>query len=210
MKLFTQEFWDERYRGREPLWSGRPNPQLVAQADPLRPGGALDVGCGEGGDAIWLSERGWTVTGVDVSPLGLARAAAHAAGAGAAIAARIEWRQVDLFAENFEPLGTYELVNSQYLHLPSPVRDRALQRLAAAVGPGGSLLLVSHHPSDLQIPGLRPNVPGLFYTASELAARLDPTKWEILAEAAPERTITGPDGRPVAIHDAVLHARRRQ
>jgi SAM-dependent methyltransferase len=209
MRMFTQEFWDERYRGRDRLWSGRPNSQLVEQAGTLAPGRALDVGCGEGADAIWLAERGWTVTGVDVSPLGLTRAAANAAEADPAIAARIEWLQVDLFSEDFEPFGAYELVNSQYLHLPSQVRDRALGRLAAAVSPGGSLLLVSHHPSDLEIPGLRRNLPGLFYAASELAAQLDPAEWEIIAEAAPERTIDGPDARPVTIHDAVLHAHRR-
>ncbi len=204
--MFTQEFWDERYRGRDPVWSGRPNPQLVAQTRTLAPGRALDVGCGEGADAIWLAERGWTVTGVDVSPLGLTRAAVHAAQAGASI----QWRQVDLFSEDFEPFGAFELVNSQYLHLPPQVRDRALHHLAAAVIPGGSLLLVSHHPSDLRIPGLRPNLPGLFYTASELAAGLDRAEWEIRAEAAPERTIDGPEGRPVTIRDAVLHARRRR
>jgi SAM-dependent methyltransferase len=206
--MFTQEFWDERYRGRDPVWSGRPNPHLVGQARALQPGRALDVGCGEGGDAIWLAEQGWTVTGVDVSPVGLSRAAAHAAEAGSAIAARIEWLQRDLFAEDLEPFDVYELVNSQYLHLPPHVRSRAVDRLAAAVAPGGSLLLVSHHPSDLQIPGLRPHLPELFCTASELAAELEPTEWEIVTEAAPKRTVDGPDGRPLTIRDTVLHARR--
>jgi hypothetical protein len=69
--------------------------------------------------------------------------------------------------------------------------------------------MVSHHPSDLEIPGLRPNVPELFYTASELAAGLDPARWEIVVAAAPERSVNGPDGQSVIIHDAVLHARRR-
>jgi SAM-dependent methyltransferase len=210
MTMFTQGFWDERYRRHDSLWSGRPNSQLVLQVGQLAPGTALDVGCGEGADAIWLAERGWTVTGVDVSPVALARAAAHAAAAGPAIAARIEWGQVDLFSDDFEPFGAHDLVNSQYLHLPPPARDQALHRLAAAVGPAGSLLLVSHHPSDLRIPGLRPNIPGLFYTAAELAAPLDLAEWEVMVKAAPERTTDGPDGRPVTIRDAVLHARRRQ
>ncbi len=207
--MFTQEFWDERYGGREPVWSGCPNPQLVAQASALAPGTALDVGCGEGADAIWLAERGWTVTGLDVSPVGLKRAAGHAVEAGQAIAARIEWLRADLFAEDVEPFGAYELVNSQYLHLPPEVRERGLGRLAAAVAPGGSLLMVSHHPSDLEIPGLRPNVPELFYTASELAVGLDRGRWEIVVAAAPERSVNGPNGHPVSVHDTVLHARRR-
>jgi SAM-dependent methyltransferase len=207
--MFTREFWDERYGGSESVWSGHPNPQLVAQASALAPGSALDVGCGEGADAIWLAERGWTVVGVDVSPVGLDRAADHAAQAGAVIAARIDWREADLFAEDVEPFGAYELVNSQYLHLPPEVRERGLGRLAASVAPGGSLLIVSHHPSDLEIPGLRPNVPELFYTASELAAGLDPARWEIVVAAAPERSVNGPETHPVTVHDAVLHARRR-
>jgi SAM-dependent methyltransferase len=207
--MFTQKFWDERYSGSESVWSGRPNLRLVEQVSALAPGSALDVGCGEGADAIWLAERGWTVTGVDVSPVGLNRAAEHAARAGDAIAARIQWRPADLFADDPEPFGAYELVNSQYLHLPPEVRERGLARLAGSVAPGGSLLMVSHHPSDLEIPGLRPNVPELFYTASELAAGLDPARWEIVVAAAPERSVNGPDRHPVVIHDAVIHARRR-
>lgn len=208
-ELFSQEFWDQRYAGQERLWSGRPNPQLVAQASALPPGTALDMGCGEGADAIWLAERGWTVTGVDVSPVGLSRAAEHAVQAGTAIAARMDWLQADLFGEDAEPFGAYELVNSQYLHMPPEVRERALRRLAGSVAPGGSLLVVSHHPSDLEIPGLRPNAPELFYTASELAGSLDLARWEIVVESAPERSAHGPDGQRVTIRDAVLHARRR-
>lgn len=208
-EMFTQEFWDDRYARREQVWSGRPNPQLVAEASALAPGTALDVGSGEGADAIWLAERGWTVTGVDISPVGLSRAAEHAAQAGAEIADRIQWRRADLFAEPFEPFGTYDLVNSQYLHLPPEERARALSRLAESVAPGGSLLVVSHHPLDLEVPGLRPNVPELFYTAAELAALLEPARWEILVEAARERSASGPAGEPVTVRDAVLHARRR-
>ena len=208
-EMFTRAFWDERYGGREQVWSGRPNPQLVAHASALTPGRALDVGCGEGADAIWLAERGWTVTGLDVSPVGLQRAAGHAREAGQAIAERIDWQQADLFAEDPEPFGTYELVSSQYLHMPPEVRGHALGRLAASVSPGGSLLIVSHHPADLEIPGLRPNMPELFYTAPELAAQLDAQQWEILVAASPQRTVPGPSGDPVTVHDAVLHARRR-
>ncbi|MGH2895369.1 MAG: class I SAM-dependent methyltransferase, partial [Solirubrobacteraceae bacterium] len=165
--------------------------------------------CGEGGDAIWLARRGWVVIGADVSPVGLERAAGNAAEAGAEIAARITWRQVDLFADEWAPLGAYELVNSQYLHLPPDVRLRSMQRLAEAVAPGGDLLVAAHHPSDLEIPGLRPNLPELFCTAEELAAHLDPAGWGIVTAAAPQRTVTGPEGTPVMVRDTVLHARRR-
>jgi SAM-dependent methyltransferase len=209
LDMFTQAFWDDRYAGHHHVWSGRPNPHLVGEAGGLEPGRALDVGCGEGADAIWLAQQGWEVTGADVSPVGLERAAGNADAAGDEIAKRITWRQVDLFADEWTPLGSHQLVNSQYLHLPPGLRRQSMHRLVGAVGPGGDLLVVAHHPSDLEIPGLRPNLPELFCTADELAAHLRPEDWEIVTAAAPRRSATGPEGTPVTIRDTVLHARRR-
>lgn len=216
MERFTQAFWDERYSGHAHVWSGRPNIQLVAYTGNLPPGRALDVGCGEGADVVWLAERGWQVTGADVSPVGLARAAAHAEAAGPGVAARTAWRHVDLFAadDEFEPFEPeFELVSSHYLHLPVALRDAALARLAAGVAPGGHLLLVAHHPLDLQIPGLRPPEPDFFCEATELAERLervDPGSWTILATDAPAREEHGHGhaAERVVVHDAVLLARR--
>lgn len=210
LDMFTQEFWDDRYSGERHVWSGRPNLHLVRETSDLPPGRAIDVGCGEGADAIWLAERGWEVIGADVSPVGLRRAAANADAAGAEIARRITWRQVDLFAGEWTPLGSHDLVSSQYLHLPPGVRGQSMQRLADAVAPGGHLLVAAHHPSDLEIPGLRPNLPELFCTAEELAAFLDPSVWETVTAGAPERAVNGPEGTPVTIRDTVLHARRRR
>jgi SAM-dependent methyltransferase len=209
LDMFTQAYWDDRYSGHRHVWSGRPNPHLVGEAGELDPGRAVDVGCGEGADAIWLARQGWEVTGADVSPVGLERAARNAAEAGEAIAGRITWRRLDLFSEEWAALGPVDLVSSQYLHLPPDVRGRSVRRLADAVAPDGDLLLAAHHPSDLAIPGLRPHMPELFCTAEELAAFLDAEIWEIVTAAAPERTVNGPEGTPVTIRDTVLHARRR-
>ena len=85
------DFWDERYRSSTALWSGQPNPQLVAEAAGLAPGRALAAGCGEGADAIWLAERGWAVTAVDISTVALARAATRAAEVSAGVAQHITW-----------------------------------------------------------------------------------------------------------------------
>jgi SAM-dependent methyltransferase len=210
LDMFTQAYWDQRYAGHRHVWSGRPNPYLLVEAGDLTPGRALDVGCGEGADAIWLAGLGWEVTGADVSPVGLERAAGNASAAAPEIARRITWRQVDLFAEEWTPLGSHELVTSQYLHFPPEARRRSMQRLAEAVAVGGDLLVAAHHPSDLEIPGLRPNVPELFCTADELAGYLDTSDWEIVTAGAPERTVNGPEGTPVTIRDTVLHARRRR
>ena len=91
-----EAFWDGRYRSVGSVWSGRPNPHLVAEVAGLVPGTALDVGCGEGADAVWLATRGWRVTAVDISTVALERGTARAVEAGGGVAQRIDWRHADL------------------------------------------------------------------------------------------------------------------
>jgi SAM-dependent methyltransferase len=206
---FDQAFWDERYRSQAALWSGNPNRHLIAEASGLAPGAALDVGSGEGADAIWLAQHGWSVTAADVSAVALERAAAHAAQAGAPTAERISWLHADV--TTWEPApASYDLVSAQYLHLPAPGRDVLFRRLAASVIPGGTLLIVGHHPSDLQTTMPRPNMPELFFTGDDIAAVLDPRQWDIITNAAAARSATDPDGNAVTIHDTVLRARHRE
>lgn len=203
-----EELWDERYRSRPALWSGEPNRHLVGEAAELEPGLALDVGCGEGADAIWLARRGWRVDGVDVSGVALRRAAEHADRAGAEIAGRITWLHENLTA--WDPgRGRYDLVSAQYMHLPPPERDVLFRGLAEAVAPGGTLLIVGHHPSDLQTTVPRPPRPELFFTGADVVALLDPDGWDVVTEAAVARSVTDPDGRAVTVHDTVVRARRR-
>jgi SAM-dependent methyltransferase len=207
--LVTREFWDARYGSVDQVWSGRPNPHLVEQVAELPPGSALDVGSGEGADAIWLAARGWHVVGIDVSTVALDRAAARAAEAGQEVAGRITWQQADVLSCDPAP-RPFDLVSAQFLHLPTPARESLHRRLAAAVRPGGTLLIVGHHPSDLATSVGRPDLPDFFFTADQIAATLDPADWQIVVAAAPERQALDPDGRPVTIHDAVLHAVRRR
>jgi SAM-dependent methyltransferase len=205
---FSQEAWDERYRSKGALWSGNPNPHLVAQAGELRPGHALDVGAGEGADAIWLASRGWHVIAVDLSAVALERASANADQAGADIAGRIDWVHEDVTSWDPGP-DRYDLVSVQYVHLPPARRQAMLKYLARAVAPGGSLLMVCHHPSDLQTTVPRPNMPELFFTGDDIAAELDPGQWAIITNAAPGRTVTDPEGNEVTVHDTVLRVMRR-
>jgi len=206
---FDQAFWDDRYRSSTALWSGNPNPHLVAQAESLAPGTALDVCAGEGADAIWLARRGWHVTAVDVSVVALERAAAHAAGLDAGMAGRIHWLHQDI--TSWEPgLIRYDLVSAQYLHLPGMPRQMLFELLATAVAPGGTLLIVGHHPSDLETTMPRPPMPELFFTGDDIAASLDRGEWDVITNASPARTATDHEGRTVTIHDAVLRARRRR
>src|SRR6476661_2126850 len=111
--------WDERYRSKARLWSGKPNPQLVHEAGGLRPGKALELGCGEGADAIWLARQGWSVTAVDVSAVALERAHSHELAelaresvnaSNGDIRSRITWQQADL--TQWQPEGPYDLVTS--------------------------------------------------------------------------------------------------
>ncbi|QDW28640.1 class I SAM-dependent methyltransferase [Arthrobacter sp. KBS0702] len=206
---FDESFWDERYRQHgehASVWSGEPNAQLVAEVADLTPGSALDVGAGEGADAAWLARRGWRVTAVDISSVALARAAA-AVQDEPETAARITWQHQDLTASP-PPAGTFDLVSAQFLHLPAPQRDGVYSRLAASVAPGGTLLIVGHHPSDLDTSVRRPSTPGLLFTAEEIAAGLDPHEWEIVTCTARPRATSDSEGAPVTVQDAVLRARR--
>ena len=204
----TAAFWDERYRSSTSVWSGEPNPQLVAEISGLAPGRALDVGSGEGADAMWLAERGWRVLAVDISIVALERSAALAAAAGPALAERIVWKQADILTWSPDP-GAFDLVSAQFMQLAPPDRDPVFRRLAAAVGPGGTLLVVGHHPSDLETTVRRPRGAGVLYAAAEIAALLEPAAWEVLEATARERSAVDPEGRTVTVRDTVVRALRR-
>ncbi len=208
MSMFDQEWFEERYRSAPALWSGQPNPQLVAEIAELPSGTALDAGSGEGADAIWLAERGWRVTGVDFSTTALARAAEHAAVRGEEVAARIDWRHADLMAWT-PPEGAFDLVSAQYMHLPPEPRAALFARLAAAVAPGGTLLIVGHDFSDVAAGAHRPPMPEMFFTAEGLAAGLQPGEWVVLVTEARPRPAKVHEGEEITVCDAVLRARRR-
>ncbi|MFD2093470.1 FAD-dependent oxidoreductase [Blastococcus deserti] len=201
--------WEQQYRSHPQLWSGRPNAPLVEHAEALEPGAALDVGCGEGADAIWLAARGWRVTAVDLSPTALERAAGHAAAAGADVAARIDWRLADV-TSGAPHARTYDLVTSHFLHLRGEQRRELFARLATAVAPGGTLLLVGHHPKDLESGASRPHQPDMFFTAEEVAASLEPGEWDVLVAEARPRPAHAHEGNVATVHDAVLVARRHR
>jgi SAM-dependent methyltransferase len=203
--MSDESLWDDRYRSAGAVWSGEPNPQLVAEVSGLAPGTALDAGCGEGADAVWLAERGWQVTALDISSVALERARTAAVAAG--VAARIAWRHGDIAA--WTPERPYDLVAAHFMHFASPLREIVFRRLAAAVAVGGTLLIVGHHPSDLETTVRRPRMPGVLYAAEDVAALLDPAAWDVLVKESRPRGVTDANGASVTVHDAVLRARRR-
>jgi SAM-dependent methyltransferase len=136
--------WDARYSERDgSMWSGRPNGRLVAEVADLTPGGALDVGCGEGADAIWLARQGWTVTAIDISDLAVRRAREAAELADAAV----EWVCGDALQTPF-PARSFDLVSMQYPALPKAAGEAAVRTLLDTVRPGGLLLAVNHDLDD--------------------------------------------------------------
>ncbi|MUL41968.1 class I SAM-dependent methyltransferase [Streptomonospora sp. PA3] len=195
------QYWDEKYAGRDRLFSGAPNGVLVTEAADLPPGQALDVGCGEGADAVWLARRGWLVTAVDISRTALQRAAA----AGADVADRVAWRRADLTAVP-PPAGAFDLVSVQYFPLPRRPADTALRGLLAAVAPGGTLLVASHDPAELPPRhelGIDPND---YYQPADIAGVLG-EEWRVLVEETRPRTAPAPAGTRHT-RDTVLRARR--
>jgi SAM-dependent methyltransferase len=205
--LFTKAFWDQRYGSSTAVWSGRPNPQLMAEAATLQPGEALDAGCGEGADSIWLAEQGWRVTAVDISSVALERGTVRAQQVGSGVAGRITWQQVDLLTWLPQP-QSYDLVSAQFMQLPAVQRAGFLQRLAGGVAGGGTLLIVGHSPSDLETTAARPPLPELFFTAREIASALDPSMWRVVVSEARPREGRDPDGHAITVRDEVLVARR--
>ncbi|KAB1914103.1 bifunctional 2-polyprenyl-6-hydroxyphenol methylase/3-demethylubiquinol 3-O-methyltransferase UbiG [Micromonospora sp. AMSO31t] len=201
--IFEPPAWEERYSGAEKIWSGNPNAQLVAEVTGLTPGTALDVGCGEGGDVIWLARQGWRVTGADFSANGLARAARHAEQAG--VADRTDWWQVD--ARTFAADGrSYDLVTSHFLHPPDGGMVAVTRRLAEAVAPGGHLLVVGHAPHEA-FTHLTASHRRAMFLAEDLLPGL-PDDFEALVVEQRPRTVTR-DGVTVDIDDSTLLARRR-
>ena len=206
--VFDAAFWDARYASAPAIWSGEPNPQLVAEVAELTPTTALDVGCGEGADAVWLAEHGWQVTALDISRVALERAAGHARAAGPEVAQRITWQQADL-TEGATLTDTYGLVSAQFMQLSPPQRDDLYRALAVLVADGGTLLVVGHHPSDLETAAhLRPHCPELMFTPDDIAGLLEPHDWQIVTAEARRRSVIDGDGRDIDVQDAVLVARR--
>jgi SAM-dependent methyltransferase len=202
-RMHTREYWEERYASTDRVWSGHPNRVVVDEVAGLTPGRALDVAAGEGGDAIWLAEQGWTVTALDLAQAAVDRGAVHAGQRG--VGDRITWIRAD--ARTWRTDERFELVTSAYLHLPAGTREPWLASVAELVAPGGTLLVVAHHASDAAVVP-RPDAPELFAEAADLAALLDADLWHVVTAEARPRDAVDPEGRPVTVHDAVLRARR--
>lgn len=205
--LFGRAYWEARYAAPGLAWSGDPNPVLVAEATLLPAGRALDIGSGEGGDALWLAMRGWQVTAVDIAVSALDKARAWAESVDRVAADRIEWQQHDLTEWSPEP-RSHDLVSSQFMHLPEPTRSTLFRSLAAAVAPGGTLLIVGHDISDLHSGAHRPHHPELMFSIDDVVTAIDGEKLRIEVAESRARQAAAADGSTTTVRDVVVRATR--
>lgn len=215
---FDHGYWQAHWQRRDDPATAPVNPHLVEAVAGLRPGTALDAGCGDGAEARWLADQGWQVTGADISGEALARAARRDGGANA-----VRWVEADL--EVWAPDAPFDLVTTHYAHATMPQLD-LYRRLAGWVAPGGTLLIVGHlapagdghqhghggghghqhgHGFD---PDDAPPAEATV-TAATTAAVLDPDVWHVVTAAERVRTGAGVDGAVRELHDVVVRAVRR-
>ena len=195
--------WDTRYSERDgAMWSGRPNGRLVAEVSEIRPGAALDVGCGEGADAIWLARRGWTVTAVDISDVALGRAREAAGRAGVVV----EWVCGDALLMPL-PSGSFDLVSLQYPALPKAAGEPAVRALLDTVRGGGLLLAVYHDFDDEHLEHMKSRgVDPADYVGADDLVRLLADEFTLELHAVEPRIDPPPDTPHIA--DVVVRARR--
>jgi SAM-dependent methyltransferase len=194
--------WDERYREKEFLWTAEPNRFLVECVSDLAPGVALDLAGGEGRNAVWLAGRGWRVTAVDWSAVAITRGRSLA-----------ETREVDVDFVEADLLewvpeeGSADLVIVVYLQIPSPGREEVWRRAAAAVRPGGRLIIIGHDSSNLTDGYGGPQDPSVLYTVSDIVAALDGSGLSVERAELARRPVEAEDGMRVALDNVVVGTR---
>ena len=184
-----------------------PNTRLVEMTSELTPGQALELGCGNGGDALWLAQRGWKVTALDISATSVDRLTHNAQAAG--FEDRITATRTDL--NQGLPSGEFDLINAHYLHAVPSLNRTGLFRIAAhALRPGGHLLIVDHGSTA---PWSWNRDPDVHYPSPhEVNADIDlnPSTWQVLIADARQRMATGPNGSTTEVTDHILMIRRTE
>jgi SAM-dependent methyltransferase len=201
--MATAGDWDARYAASDQIWSGQPNGGLVTEIDDEVPGRALDVGCGEGADAVWLARKGWRVTAIDVSRVALDRAATAAETADV----DVHWVHAGLLEAQLAE-ASFDLVSAQYAAIPRTEGNEAVTALFAAVAPGGTLLYVQHADIDPEHAKANGFDPDDFVSLADVKAAIT-DRWEIEANDRRPRNLSVGAGAGHT-HDLVLRVRRRR
>lgn len=203
--------WDRRYASTELVWSATPNAFFAEAVADLPPGRAIDLGCGEGRNAIWLAERGWRVTAVDFSAVAIDKGRRLATRQGV----ELDWRVEDLGTWTPPPVA-FDLVAVVYVHFPLPEREHLVRASLAAVAPGGSWVWVGHDLENLSGGHGGPQDPAVLATVDELAGYVDTTSgWQVSCAEQVLRTVTlepghgpGGDAETATAIDQLVIARR--
>jgi SAM-dependent methyltransferase len=195
--------WNQRYSGDgdTSIWSGEPNGSLVAEVATMEPGRAIDLGCGEGGDAIWLAARGWDVTGIDISSVAIERAARAAEIAGV----EVTWVCGD-FLEELPESESFDLVTTHYPAILKVDEERAIAALTAGVTPGGTLLMVWHANPDPEHARAHGFDLDDYVDPSDVATKLG-SEWTIEVNEVRPRASNQSDQSPHS-EDALLKAKK--
>jgi SAM-dependent methyltransferase len=196
--MMKRSDWDQRYEGSELVWTARPNEFLVQEVEGLAPGRALDFGCGEGRNAVWLAEGGWRVTGVDFSAVGVDKGRKLAA----AREVEVEWLVEDVTTWR-PPEQAFDLVAVLYMHVGWPDMQKVLRNAVHAVAPGGVFLLVGHDLSNFENGHGGPPDPAVLYTPEQVAGEL--SELEVVKAEVVERRV---DDDRVALDNLVRAVRR--
>lgn len=179
--------WDERYAGKDLVWSAGPNERFAEEVGGLELGRALDVACGEGRNALWLAEQGWDVTAIDFSQVAIDKARR--------IATRrkltIDWLCEDISAYAVTE-SEYDLVSLLYMHTDPRERRKWLANVLSAVKPGGTFLYIGHDPSNIASGVGGPQDPRYLPDADELARDMD--GFEIEFAGVIERSVSSDPG----------------
>ena len=203
----VHRFWEARYASSEGVWSGRVNTLVREVAESLEPGSALDLGCGEGGDAVWLASRGWRTVGVDLSETAVERARTAAASVGLDANA-VRFVAADL--SEWTTTQTFDFVTSAFLHSwPVEIpRSDIVRRSKDFVAPGGSLLVVAHAAPPPWADAASVSSASFPTPESDLAAMELPDDWHVDRCELNEREAIGPGGQRATLIDSVVLARR--
>ena len=202
----SRDRWDKRYGAATAVWSRGPNARLVEEVEALPPGRALDAGCGEGRNALWLASRGWVVTGIDFSTVAIDKARARSTAEGL----EVDWQVADL-AEATLDQAAYDLVIALYLHTSPAERERWLRALAAATAPGGTFLYLGHDPRNIEAGRGGPQDPAVLPDAATIAGALvgfDVERAIVVERAVDDDPGHGRPGPGVAL-DTLVRARKR-
>ena len=187
--------WDDRYAGTGLVWSARPNQFVEAELAGLAPGRAIDVAAGEGRNAIWLAERGWRVTAVDFSEVGLEKGRTLQSHHERGRDLHIDWVRADVL-EYDAGEGSYDLALLAYLQLPAEQRRTAVRRSFLSLRDGGTLFVVAHDSTNLTEGTGGPQYPEVLYTAEDVLADLDGERFEVVRAERVAREVTPPEDAP--------------